>query len=190
MPPKAKITKELIIDAGIEIVRDHGIENLNARTIAKKLDCSTQPVMYHFKTIDSIKKAIYQKADEYHTAYITNIDIDKDSPLSEIGLAYIRFGAKEKNLFRFLFQSNEFAGKNIAELTDAEELTPVLTLMRQETGLGIEQTKAAFRSVFLFVHGYASMFANNSLEYDEAVIMADLRRAFIGVMYTAKEGLQ
>lgn len=189
MPPKAKITKEMIIDAGIEVIRSHGIENLNARTIAKKLDCSTQPVMYHFKTIEAIKKAIYQKADEYHTAYITNINLDGDSPLSKIGLAYIRFGAKEKNLFRFLFQSNEFAGKSIAELTSAEELAPVITILRQETGLSIEQTKAAFRSVFLFVHGYASMFANNSLEYDETVIMADLKRAFIGVMYTAKEDL-
>lgn len=55
MPPKAKITREMIIHAGIEIVREHGIENVNARTVSKKLGCSTQPVMYHFKSGFSLR---------------------------------------------------------------------------------------------------------------------------------------
>ena len=49
MPPKVKITKEMIIDAAFEIARSEGAENINARTVSKKLGCSTQPVMYHFK---------------------------------------------------------------------------------------------------------------------------------------------
>ena len=49
MPPKTRITKEMIINAGFEIVRFDGVEALNARNIASKLSCSTQPVMYCFK---------------------------------------------------------------------------------------------------------------------------------------------
>lgn len=49
MPPKVKITKEMIIDAAFEIARSEGAENINARTVSKKLGCSTQPVMYHLK---------------------------------------------------------------------------------------------------------------------------------------------
>ena len=55
MPPKVKITKEMIIDAAFEIARSEGAENINARTVSKKLGCSTQPVMYHFKTIEELK---------------------------------------------------------------------------------------------------------------------------------------
>ena len=44
MPPKVKITKEMIIDAAFEIARSEGAENINARTVSKKLGCSTQPV--------------------------------------------------------------------------------------------------------------------------------------------------
>ena len=73
MPPKVKITKEMIIDAAFEIARSEGAENINARTVSKKLGCSTQPVMYHFKTIEELKKNVYIKADEYHSEYITNI---------------------------------------------------------------------------------------------------------------------
>ena len=73
MPPKVKITKEMIIDAAFEIARSEGAENINARTVSKKLGCSTQPVMYHFKTIEELKRAVYEKSDEYHSAYIMNM---------------------------------------------------------------------------------------------------------------------
>lgn len=48
MPPKAKITKNMIIDAAFQVVREAGVESINARTVAERLNCSTQPVMYHF----------------------------------------------------------------------------------------------------------------------------------------------
>ena len=67
MPPRAKITKEMVIDAAFEVAREAGAENINARTVAKKLNCSTQPVMYHFATIEELKEAAYAKADGYHS---------------------------------------------------------------------------------------------------------------------------
>lgn len=185
MPPVAKITREMIIDAGFELVREYGMEHVNARSISKKLNCSTQPVMYHFKTIEQIKKGIYQKADKYHSSYIT--DIQGDNPMLSIGLAYIRFAKTEKHLFRLLFQSNEFDGKSIYELIDAKELAPIIKIISEAANVNITQAKIIFSSLFIFVHGYASMFANNSLEYDEEVISKDLKRIFAGMMYATAE---
>ena len=45
MPPKAKISKEMIVNAALEIARLTGAENINARTVSQKLNCSTQPIM-------------------------------------------------------------------------------------------------------------------------------------------------
>ena len=70
MPPKTRITEEKIVDAAIEVVRKGGFEQINARTVADQLDCSTQPVMYHFSTIDNLKKAVYQRADQLHSEYL------------------------------------------------------------------------------------------------------------------------
>ena len=184
MPPKTRITSEMIVDAGFEVIKETGIENMNARTIAQKLGCSTQPVMYQFKKIEDIKKAVYQKADAYHMAYITNMGAG--SSILEMGLAYVRFGAAESNLFRFLFQSNMFDGKSLSNLIESENLMPVIAPMSIQTGLSIEHTRKVFRSVFLFAHGYASMFANNAMDYDEEVIKTDLKAAMAG-MVTAWE---
>lgn len=187
MPPTAKITREMVINAGIDVVRESGIDHVNARTVSEKLGCSTQPVMYHFKRIEDIKKAIYQKADEYHTSFIT--DIQGDDPMLSIGLSYIRFAHTEKNLFRLLFQSDKFAEKSISDLITAEEISPVITLLCETADISSLQAKIIFKSLFLFVHGYASMLANNSLAYEEKVISADLKRVFAGMVYAAKEDL-
>lgn len=34
MPPKAKITRDMVIDAAFEIARETGAENVNARTVS------------------------------------------------------------------------------------------------------------------------------------------------------------
>ena len=107
----------------------------------------------------------------------------------DIGLNYIQFAVKEKNLFRFLFQSNEFLGKNISELINAEELQPIIAILSQETAVNTEQAKIIFRSLFLIAHGYASMFANNEMEYDEQTVLSDLSLIFDGVVKVLKGGL-
>lgn len=187
MPPKVKITKEMIIDAAFEIARSDGAEKINARTVSKKLGCSTQPVMYHFKTIEELKKTVYIKADEYHSKYINNIQ--SENPMKDIGLNYIRFAETEKNLFRFLFQTNEFTGKNISELINSEELQPVIAILRKEAEVNTEQAKTIFRLLFLIAHGYASMFANNEMTYDEQTIISDLDLVFEGTVYSLKGDL-
>ncbi len=187
IPPKAKITKDMIIDAAFEIARTEGAENINARTIAQKLSCSTQPVMYHFAKVDDIRKAVYAKADAYHAQYLMRVEENCDDSMLGIGLQYIRFAVHEKHLFRFLFQSNEFSDKNLMDLVNAEELEPVFAVMQQAMETGREEVKEIFLHLFLFAHGYASMFANNAMEYDEAVITLHLEKAFIGAVCASKE---
>lgn len=188
MPPKAKITKDMIVDAAFEIVRSEGVENINARTVSEKLNCSTQPVMYHFATIEALKKTVYAKADRYHSEYLMHIHNPQKGVMLGIGLNYIRFAIEESHLFRFLFQSNGFNGTPLPEMIDAAELMPVILAMQEAVGGGsIEQVKEIFLTVFLFVHGYASLIANNSLAYDEDLIEAHLEQAYQGAILATQE---
>ena len=187
MPAKVKVTKEMIVDAAFEIARATGAENINARTVSEKLNCSTQPVMYHFSTIEELKRAVYKKADEFHSGYLMNITDNRDGAMLGIGLNYIGFAIDEPHLFRFLFQSNFFDGNTLLELIDAEELIPVLSAMREALGIDMEQTKKVFLTVFLFAHGYASIIANNLLKYDREIIKSQLERAYRGAISAATE---
>lgn len=185
MPPKPKITKEMIIHAAFEIARAEGYETINARTVAQKLSCSTQPVLYYFSKIEEIKQAAYEKSDAYHSWYLIH-DMEKHNrPLTEIGLRYVRFAHEEQRLFRFLFQSGKFSGTSLPDLINSEELTPVLAMIQQNAQTNAAQTRNIFLSVFLFLHGCASMLANNAMKYNEAAISFSLKQTYLGAIYAS-----
>ncbi len=190
MPPRIKITKEMVIDAAFEVAREAGGENINARTVAKKLNCSTQPVMYHFATIEELKKAVYAKLDRYHTEYIMNIQKPQDGAMLGIGLNYIRFAVKEPNLFRFLFQSGFAVENSLLEMINSNELIPVISAMKEAVNLNMEQTKDVFMTLAMFVHGYASIIVNNALEYDEELVKVHLGRAYKGAILAIQEEIK
>ncbi|MCM1202488.1 MAG: TetR/AcrR family transcriptional regulator [Bacteroides fragilis] len=186
MPPKAKITKNMVIDAAFEVARKTGAENINARTVSKKLNCSTQPVMYHFATIDELKKAVYKKTDDYHTEYLMNIPAGQESVMFGIGMNYIRFAVEEPDLFRFLFQSGSVEN-SLPGMIDSAELNPVISTMQEAMKMNSEQTKEVFVTLAMFVHGYASIIANNSLAYDEELAAVQLERAYRGAVLAVQE---
>ena len=190
MPAKVKVTKDMIIDAAFAIAREAGVESINASTVSERLHCSTQPVMYHFATIEALKRAVYAKADCYHSEYLMNMKKPKNGVMLGIGRNYIRFAIEEPHLFRFLFQSDFFGGSTLLELIDADELTPVLSAMRGALGMEMEQTKKVFLTVFLFAHGYASIIANNSLKYDEEIINSQLEQAYRGALLAVHEEMK
>ena len=186
MPPKTRITKDMIINAAIEIAKQSGYESINARTVSEQLHCSTQPVMYHFSTIDAMKRAAYAQVDHLHSEYMMTIMPEQD-PVLGIGLNYIRFAVEEPQLFRFLFQSGYAEENNLLEMVDSEELVPVLAAMREGAGLSTEKTRQVFITVALFAHGYASIIANNHLEFDEKLIAEHLERTWNGAVLAAAQ---
>ena len=181
MPPKTRITKDMIIEAAVAVVRQNGFESINARNVSRQLHCSTQPVMYHFSTIDSLKRAAFARVDQLHGEYMMTIPPGQD-PVLSIGLNYIRFAVEKPQLFRFLFQSGYAEENSLLEMIDSEELVPVLAAMQEGSGLSAGQTRDVFLTVALFAHGYASIIANNGLEYDEKLIAEHLERAWNGAV--------
>jgi len=184
VPPKTRITKDMIINAAIEIAKQSGYERINARTVSEQLHCSTQPVMYHFSTIDAMKQAAYAKVDHLHSEYMMRTMPGQD-PVLGIGLNYIRFAVEEPQLFRFLFQSGYAKEHSLLEMIDSEELIPILAAMQEGSGLRMEKTKQIFLTVALFAHGYASIIANNGLEYDEKLVAEHLEQTWNGAFLAA-----
>lgn len=107
MPPIPKISKDMILESGFEIIKNDGIDNLNVRNIASKLNCSTQPIMYHYKNMNLLKEELNDKVDNYHSEFLMKENIN-NNPLLNIGLQYIKFANQEKNLFNFYFKVINF----------------------------------------------------------------------------------
>lgn len=185
MPPKARITKEMIVEEAFQIARTQGADKITARSIAQRLQCSTQPVLYYFATVEEIKEAVYQRADAYHSHWL--MDSADDDGMLGIGIRYVRFAVEERNLFHLLFQPGAFSGASLNDLVSAEELNPIIQVLRQETGVTEDAAREIFSTLFVFVHGYASLLANNEMKLEEDRLTSSLKKVFSGAVYAEKE---
>lgn len=169
MPRSPTTTKEAIIEGALQLVREQGYEALTVRNLASFLGCSTQPVMYHFPSMEALKEQTYERADILHSEYILAAE-----DLLEIGLRYILFAKEEPQLFRFLFQSGHFSGLSLEDLIRAPEAAGVLAAVSAEEALTPEDAASFFEPLAALVHGYASLIANNAMNYDPDAIRSTL----------------
>lgn len=188
MPAVAKVTKEMIIDAALEIAKEMGAENINARTVSQKLNCSTQPVLYHFKTIEDVRIAAHKKGFECHINYVTNLSGRYERPMLEVGMRHIQFAIEEKNLFRFLFHSNYYTGISLSDWLTEENLGSIFSILKRQAKVDDRKASSIFSQIFLVTHGIASLLASNAMVYDEAYCINTLSNAYFGVMNLMKEG--
>ncbi len=104
MPAEAKITSKMILEASIEVLRKVGNSGLNARSIAKELGCSTQPIYSVFSNMDALKKELYYEAQKAHKAKVAEYwGKTQPSNYKAYGMGYVKFAREEKELFRFLY---------------------------------------------------------------------------------------
>ena len=169
MPKKPTTTRDAMIEGAFQLIREKGHEFLTARNLAAFLGCSTQPIMYQFPNLDTLRDLAYQRADAFHSEYIL-----AGGDLLEIGMRYIRFAEEEPHLFRFLFQSGRFSGSSLEDLIKAPAATELLTAVSTEERLTMEEAAAFFEPLAALVHGYASLIANNGMMYDPDTIRNSL----------------
>lgn len=104
MPPKVKVTKDAIISAGIEIVRESGADSVNARSVAAKIGCSTQPIFSNYTCMYELKQDIIRVANKHYMEYTLAYRAPEGCPkYKNTGLAYINYAKNERELFKLLF---------------------------------------------------------------------------------------
>ena len=178
MPPKARVTREDILNAAFDLIRAEGQEALSVRAVAKRLGCSTQPVLYNFATVEELKDAVYEKADGFHTSYILPRGGEGADALLELGLNYVRFGHEEKHLFRFLFESNRFGGIAMDALVKEPGVGELVGILAGGLGCTAAEAEKVFLTFFAVAHGLGSLLANNAMEYEPTECAAMLETVF------------
>ena len=90
MPPKAKFTKEEIVNAAFEIVRKNGLSCLTARTLGSTLGSSARPIFTVFSGMDDVIAEVKACARKEYDKYISvAFDQKDDKPFKMIGYMFI-----------------------------------------------------------------------------------------------------
>lgn len=177
MPPKPKVTKEQIESAALELVRAGGEAALTAKALAARLGCSTQPVFWHFRTMEELRGAVFGRALAVFGGALRRAVPDV-SPYLAVGLNYIRFAAEEPALFRLLFMSD--FGKT--DMVGAKvEMDYILSVIEESDRVTGAAAQALYREMWLFSHGIAAMIASGSAEFSEQELQTMLGHVYRGL---------
>ena len=133
MPAVRKASREQIIDAAVAVLRDDGFSAINARSVARKLGCSTQPIYFSFQSMDELKAALSERAIRMHTRRVRDslrAHEGNDSRYSSYGMGFVRFAAEEKQLFRWLY----LEGKQLGPYQNDVLLPEVIAVIVEEFG--------------------------------------------------------
>lgn len=174
-----KIKKEDLIKGSIKIIRDEGDSKLSARNLAKVVGCSTQPIFRLFMNMDDLKKTVYDDVYELQKKYLLK-GKEHQVPFIGVGLSYIDFATKEKNLFKFLFMSSFTKYNNILEMADNEDGKKYTEMIIKSTGLSPESSKQIYINTWLIIHGIASMMATTNSKLTKNDIEIIIFDAFKG----------
>ena len=189
MPRKTVIHKQDIINAAMEIVRANGYENLNARAIAERLGCSTQPLFSNFRNMEDLTRSVIGRALEIYEDFVAE-EFKKPHdypPYKTNGMAYIRFAKEEKNLVKLLFMRDR---TNDSNPTEEKTFYDVLPLIMKATGLTREQASLFHFEIWAAVHGIAVMTASSYYNADMDLISETLTDVYQGLLhrFRQKEG--
>ena len=179
MPPKVRITKESIVNTAVELVRRDGVGAINARTIAKELNCSTQPVFSNFATMEELRLAVVDAADTLYREYTEQEVASGKYPVYKAtGMAYIRFAKEEKELFKLLFMRDRSAEQKEVQTEDTQKL---FTLVQDNTGVSHNSAKLFHLEMWAYVHGIATMFATGFVDLDWELVSRMLTDSYQGL---------
>lgn len=187
MPPKPKVTKEEIINAAFELMRNEGIDKINARAVCKKLNCSTQPIFWHFKTMEELKNAAIRKARDLYNEYI-QAALKEPIPFKSSGLAYIKFAKDEPILFSILFMKDNHNINPKSQEYD-ENYDEILSIVTDSSSLSKENAKELYFHLWIYVHGIAALIATKTESFTDEQISKMLSEAYKGFIknYTEEE---
>ena len=177
MPAAKKVTREDIINAAVEVLRDGGFSSINARSVARKLGCSTQPIYFSFRSMDELKAALTQRAIEMHTQRVREslrAHQGNDSRYSSYGMGFVRFAAEEKQLFRWLY----LEGGQMEPYQNDILLPEVLRAMEDEFGYPEDVARRFHQDMIYYSYGLAILANTDHLHLTESELREAFRREF------------
>lgn len=172
MPPKPKISKDMILNTVLKITQETGFESVNARSIASKLQCSTRPIFTCYENMEELKQAFLDFAFEYYNQFVADYSKSTMSkPYLLLPLSYIDFAKKETFLFKLLFINDmdldmTEAGDFYKEIGNEEKAK----IFSEMIGVEIERAKVILLDLFLYAHGIAVLTATEKLSFNSNTI--------------------
>lgn len=180
MPAIRKVTRDDVANAALDVLRESGFSAVNARSVAQKLGCSTQPIYRVFGSMDELKTEMASRAVKEHTRRITaavNGNDGSRSRYSDFGFGFVRFAEQEKQLFRWFYLED---GQGVQRMSDVH-FPEIITTIMEEYGYSEEIAQKLHRDMTFFSYGIAVLANTGTLSLSDSELFDTFHREFVAL---------
>lgn len=173
-----KITKDMILDAALEIFRAEGFEAVTSRRIALRLGCSTQPIYFEYKNMDELKDDIIKKVVVRLNEVFNSVAGDSEEFVyRSFGLSFLKFVQTDPFVFRQLYIIDGKIGRQVDEL----RMPVILDILENKYGYKRETAMAIHKMASSFLMGMAVFISSGYKNLSESEILKNLGILFASV---------
>jgi len=186
MPPKAKYSRQEIIQKAAEIIGESGYEKLTARELAAALGTSVKPIFTAFENMEEVKQSCFQYAfNKYHSYFSDGLG---EYPIKKIGLNYIEFARKEPKLFQLVFLKSQESESSFVEYMEKldDEYTGTIKLIQDCTGLTEENSVELYKNLWIYSTGIAALCATRQCQFSDEEINKMFDLVYTGMIEQLK----
>lgn len=167
MPPKAKFTRDEIIEAALNIVKTDGIEALTSRALGTQPGSSARPIFTVFNNMDEVQQAVIKSAKTMYKEEYVNKCLMEEHPFKGVGMKYISFSVNEPKLFQLLFMTEQ---SQMPDLTGVlplveESYDEILLSIQKDYGISKFLAEKLYHHLWIYTHGIATLCATKMCRF-------------------------
>lgn len=175
--PKQIIDKDKILKVAFQMVKENGFDTVNARSVAKKIGCSVQPIYSYFSNMESLKQEINMQAMQFYNEFIYS-RADYDNILESMANANVAFAKYETNLFKLLFFQKLNGLNSFNDIYEWIGDKAATASLAAKLGLSEKKIKEVYIMLIVFTHGVATMIATGGANISDDEIASFLKQGY------------
>jgi AcrR family transcriptional regulator len=180
MAPHQTITKDMIVEAALDFVRESGWESVSARSLAARLGTSTMPIYSTIGSMEDLKRETLLAA--YRLLEAAQRKKRSDNEALDLALGYVVFAKEEPRLFRFVVSGQANMERLVPQAAEGEGFEDSFGATPSTRELFRELAEQGRKSDFvlrtwIFSYGLAELVSGGGVEMDEAEITRHLTAA-------------
>ncbi len=189
MPPKAKYTREEIVEVALKLAADKGLGALTARELGAALGTSSRPIFTAFKNMGDVLAEVRKAAFVHFGDYIRSGG-DGSPAFKQVGVRMISFAQEQPKLYRLLFMTEKPEARTFEDVFyNLGELAPVcIDTIKFVYDLDEEDAMFLFKQVWIFTYGIGSLIATGMCSFENDEIQSMLTNEFQAMLMLIKSG--
>lgn len=183
VPPKAKFSREEIVEAALAIVRAGGVRALTARALGEKLNSSARPIFTVFRNMDEVQQAVINAAKALYREYVQK-GLAETPAFKGVGTQYILFSINEPKLFQLLFMTEHGQVPELSNVLPQIDDSYEQILLSVQKGYGVDQgfAEKLYRHLWIYTHGIAALCATGMCRFTGEEISGMMTEVFVSLL--------